>query len=111
MSDFSWFLFWALYLVGIFVAVALIISRLRDTIKLYQRRMDDDEELPPEMIWCLLAIVWPAILFPIIPALIVLKILKFCYRVGMGEVDFKRPVRSMRGRFWQVRAKIAHEDG
>lgn len=111
MSEFSWFIFWALYIVGIFVTFALIISRIQDKIRAYQRRIDDDSEYPPEMAWCALAFVWPVVLFGIIPSMILLMIAKFFYRLGMGEVDFRSPIRFTRGRFWQIRARIAREDG
>jgi hypothetical protein len=111
VSEFSWFIFCALYIVGIFVTFALIISRIQDKIRAYQRRVGDDSEYPPEMGYCMLACVWPVVLFGIIPSMILLMIVKFFYHLGMGEIDFRSPVRLVRGRFWQVRARIAREDG
>jgi hypothetical protein len=108
VSEFSWFLVWALYCLGILVAFALIISRIRETIREYERLRD---EIPPDILWGLLALVWPVILFGFIPALLIWRILQFFYRLGMGEIDFRSPVRLVRGRFWQIRARIAREDG
>ncbi len=98
MSDFNWWASWMLYTLGIFVAFALITSRIKDKIHWYQERNGEDE-FPPESMFWMLSLVWPVIIFGLLPALFIRGVVRFFYRIGMGEVDFKRPVRSMRGGF------------
>ena len=108
----------ALYVVGMFCALALYVSAIRERIKNYNRFHSDVP--PPEILWAVpIAILWPVglvVAFGVgigvaifwFPAKTIWKVIVLAYNLGMSEPeDIKR---ALRGRFWKIRAKIEREE-
>lgn len=102
-----------LYVLGMLCSFAIIVSLIRNDIKEYQS-YHGTKELPPEILWCFLALIWPVPLLALGIGFAMWALIKhpvmFFYHLGMGEIDWARLPRTLKGRFWTVKAKIAREE-
>lgn len=93
-----------LYLIIAIIIFGVIVRLMRDYFNQHQ-----SGDMPPGLAWPVLGgVFWPT--FPLwLPFYILGHFARFAFRAGVGEVDWYRATRKLKGKYWTLRARAAKE--